>query len=144
MLRVELRLIVVGASAGGVGALTSPVRDLPGDLGFAALVVLHVGAESILPDCSMGRPLPARHAERGRSTEPGRVYKAPPGTTLAIGDAEGALQLYCMPCKSGARVCSQSAGGSAEGPRQPAPDAGALPTTLLPRPRRLWNGLTAP
>ena len=82
-----LRLIVVGASAGGVAALTSLVRDLPGDLAAAVLVVLHVGAESILPDLlDRAGPLPARRAERGQSIEPGRVYVAPPGSHLLVHD----------------------------------------------------------
>jgi two-component system, chemotaxis family, protein-glutamate methylesterase/glutaminase len=83
----SLRLIVVGASAGGVGALTSLVRDLPGDLAAAVLVVLHVGAESILPDLlDRAGPLPARHAGKGQSIEPGRIYVAPPGFHLLVHD----------------------------------------------------------
>jgi two-component system, chemotaxis family, protein-glutamate methylesterase/glutaminase len=81
------RLIVVGASAGGVEALSVLVRGLPDNLSAAVLVVLHVGAESILPKLlDAAGPLPARHAERGEHVSPGRIYVAPPGNHLLVHD----------------------------------------------------------
>jgi two-component system, chemotaxis family, protein-glutamate methylesterase/glutaminase len=81
------RLIVVGASAGGVEALSTLVRGLPDDLSAAVLIVLHVGAESILPEIlDAAGPLPARHAERGEPVAPGRIHVAPPGSHLLVHD----------------------------------------------------------
>jgi two-component system, chemotaxis family, protein-glutamate methylesterase/glutaminase len=79
------RLIVVGASAGGVEALSTLARGLPADLSAAVLIVLHVGSESILPELlDAAGPLPARHAQRGDLVVPGRVYVAPPGSHLLV------------------------------------------------------------
>jgi two-component system chemotaxis response regulator CheB len=81
------RLIVIGASAGGVEALRTLVRDLPPDIAAPVAVVLHVGAQSILPDLlrSAGG-LPASHAENGERIRPGRVYVAPPDKHLLVHD----------------------------------------------------------
>jgi two-component system, chemotaxis family, protein-glutamate methylesterase/glutaminase len=74
-------IVVVGASAGGVEALTDLTASLPGDLPAAVFVVLHLPATgtSALPEilCRHG-PLPAAHVKDGEPIQPGRVYVAPP------------------------------------------------------------------
>ncbi|HEY4065362.1 MAG TPA: chemotaxis protein CheB [Burkholderiaceae bacterium] len=85
-----IRLIAVGASAGGVQALQDLIRDLPADLPAAVLVVLHVGDRmSSLPYLlSQAGTLPAVHAVNGQAILPGRVYVAPPDHhLLVIGNA---------------------------------------------------------
>jgi two-component system, chemotaxis family, protein-glutamate methylesterase/glutaminase len=74
-------IVVVGASAGGVEALTDLTASLPGDLPAAVFVVLHLPATgtSALPEILRRHgPLPAAHVKDGEPIQPGRVYVAPP------------------------------------------------------------------
>ncbi|HEX8135353.1 MAG TPA: chemotaxis protein CheB [Actinomycetes bacterium] len=80
-------IVVVGASAGGVEALTSLVGSLPADLPASVFVVLHVPATggSALPDIlTRHGPLPASHAKDGEPIEQRRVYVAPPDYHLLL------------------------------------------------------------
>jgi two-component system chemotaxis response regulator CheB len=80
-------IIVVGASAGGVEALTEVVRGLPPGLPAAVFVVCHFpsGVRSALPDIlSRSGPLLASHARDGEPTYPGHVYVAPPDYHLVV------------------------------------------------------------
>jgi len=80
-------IVVVGASAGGVEALTSLVRALPGDLPASVFVVLHLPAtgSSALPDIlSRAGRLPASHAKDGEPIEQRRIYVAPPDYHLLL------------------------------------------------------------
>jgi two-component system chemotaxis response regulator CheB len=80
-------IIVIGASAGGVGALSGVIEYLPPDLPAAVFVVLHLAphGRSALPSI-LGRSgcLPASHPTNGEAIEPGRIYIAPPDHHLAI------------------------------------------------------------
>src|SRR6184192_4129051 len=75
-------VIVVGASSGGVEALTTLLAQLPEDLPAAMFIVLHVrpDAPSYLPAIlnRAGR-LPVSHAVDGEPIRQGRIYVAPPG-----------------------------------------------------------------
>ena len=80
-------IVTVGASAGGVEALTRLVRGLPPDLPAALFVVLHIPADShsALPQIlSRAGPLPAVHATDGEPIKRGRVYVAPPDRHLLV------------------------------------------------------------
>src|SRR5262245_8513817 len=73
-------IIVVGASAGGVEALSHLASVLPRDLGAAVFVVCHFPADerSVLPDILSRRgPLPAHHAVDDEPIRNGRIYVAP-------------------------------------------------------------------
>src|SRR3954452_12665610 len=89
------RLIVVGASAGGVEALTALVRELPERLPAALAIVLHVAPSgtSVLPAIldRAGR-IPVRAAAHGDPITAGRVYVAPPNLHLVIEDDAFALR----------------------------------------------------
>src|SRR5215469_15653540 len=82
-------VVVVGASAGGVEALTALASGLPEDLSAAVCVVLHLppGAQSRLAEIiSRAGPLPAVQARGGERLAPGRIYVAPPDRQLTLRD----------------------------------------------------------
>jgi two-component system chemotaxis response regulator CheB len=79
-------IVLIGASAGGVEAISGIVAGLPGDLRAAVFVVLHVSrGRSVLPEIltRAGR-LPARHPNDGDRIHHGRIYVAPPDHHLTI------------------------------------------------------------
>ncbi|MBV9189588.1 MAG: chemotaxis protein CheB [Betaproteobacteria bacterium] len=73
-------IIVVGASAGGMGALEKLVAGLPADFPAAIFVVWHLspGVKSVLPAVmSRAGPVPAVHPRDGDPIQPGHIYVAP-------------------------------------------------------------------
>ena len=79
--------IVIGASAGGVKALTSLVADLSPDLAAAVFIVLHIptNTPSFLSEIlARESRLPVEHASSGERIKPGRVYVAPSDHHLLI------------------------------------------------------------
>jgi two-component system chemotaxis response regulator CheB len=83
-------LIVIGASAGGIEALTRVAAGLPPDLPAAVCVVVHIPshANSQLPKIlSRAGPLPAQPIRSQQPLEPGCIYVAPPDYhLLVVGD----------------------------------------------------------
>jgi two-component system, chemotaxis family, protein-glutamate methylesterase/glutaminase len=81
------RLIVVGASAGGIEALRTFVAELPATFPAAICVAVHVSPESpgILPEI-LDRlcRLPVAHACNGQRLQSGRIYIAPRDRHLVI------------------------------------------------------------
>lgn len=80
-------VIVIGASAGGVEALSKLVAGLPADLPAALFVVVHIPSEatSVLPRIlSRAGPLPAVHVRDGLPIQDGRIYVAPPDYHLLL------------------------------------------------------------
>jgi two-component system chemotaxis response regulator CheB len=80
-------IVVVGASAGGVEALTNVVGSLPAALPASVFVVLHVPVTggSALPNIlTRHGPLPASHAKDGEPIERRRIYVAPPDHHLLL------------------------------------------------------------
>jgi two-component system chemotaxis response regulator CheB len=80
-------IIVLGASAGGVEALSELISRLPADLPAAVFIVLHVPAYggSIMPSILTRRgPLPAVHPKDGEDIRLGHVYVAPPDHHLIL------------------------------------------------------------
>jgi two-component system chemotaxis response regulator CheB len=87
------RLVVIGASAGGIQALLELVGALPTDFPAAVCIVTHLPAHphSRLPDIlSRAGPLPASHPEDGERFQAGHIYCAPADHHLLI---EGDLLL---------------------------------------------------
>lgn len=82
-----LRLVVIGASAGGVPALGEILPRLPLDFAPAVVVILHQPAsrQSLLADLFARKcRLPVREAYDKAAVEPGHVYFAPPDYHLLI------------------------------------------------------------
>lgn len=80
-------IIVVGASAGGVEALSNLVGQLPEKLPASLFIVLHIPAQgpSLMPDIlSRAGPLPATHPVDGEEIRRGHIYVAPPDHHLFL------------------------------------------------------------
>lgn len=87
-------VVVVGASAGGVEALTELARGLPADLDAAVCVVVHLpaGADSRLAEIlSRAGPLRATQARDGEPLTSGRVLVAPPDRHLGVRGGHAAV-----------------------------------------------------
>jgi len=85
------RVIVIGASAGGLNALTELVKQLPVDFPVPILVVLHLSADAsgnfLLQALSDAGNLECVHARHGERPMAGMIYLAPSDHHLMIGDA---------------------------------------------------------
>lgn len=82
-------IIVVGGSAGSVGALLQLARDLPEDLPAAILVVVHTSPEAPrILDQILGRRSRMRvdYASDGEAVRSGRILLAPPDCHLILDD----------------------------------------------------------
>ncbi len=81
-------IIVIGASAGGVEALLTLVRQLPADLPAAIFIVLHIPAQtpSMLPGIlNRACNLPVAAASDGTPIRRGQIYVAPADHHLMVG-----------------------------------------------------------
>ena len=97
-------VVVVGASAGGVEALSQLVSRLPGNLPAAVLITMHVAshATSILPSIlERAGSLPCAHAVDGTPILKRRVYVAPPNRHLLM--RLGRVALSLGPKENGSR-----------------------------------------
>jgi two-component system, chemotaxis family, protein-glutamate methylesterase/glutaminase len=82
-------VVAVGASAGGVEALTKFAAGLPHDLPYAVLAVLHMPADvpSVLAKIlDRGGPLPAVSAIDGAALQAGKIHVAVPDRHLLVSD----------------------------------------------------------
>lgn len=97
-------VVAIGASAGGVEALSSLAAGLSADVPFAYLMVLHLpaGAPSILARIvDRSGPLPAAAAQDGAPLEPGHIYVGVPDRHLLV--AEQRVLLSQGPTENGHR-----------------------------------------
>jgi two-component system chemotaxis response regulator CheB len=86
-LRDRIDAVVIGASAGGVEALSEILPALPAGLRPALLIVLHLPRErpSLLVEIFANRcALPVREATDKEPVEPGTVYFAPPDYHMLV------------------------------------------------------------
>lgn len=82
-------VVAIGASAGGVEALSNLAAGLSPDVPFAYLMVLHIPADapSILARIiDRSGPLPAVAARDGAPLEPGHIYVGVPDRHLLVDD----------------------------------------------------------
>ncbi len=89
--RYDFKVLVVGASAGGVSALQALLAALPAALALPVLVVLHLPRDRpsrIVDLLDVRSPLPVREAEDKQPLLPGTVTFAPPDYHLLVEDAD--------------------------------------------------------
>jgi len=87
-------IVAIGASAGGLEAISLLLGALPTDTGMAFVVVQHLSPthESVLPDIlTRATALPVGAVHNNMPVEADHVYVIPPGKDLVFGD--GHLQL---------------------------------------------------
>lgn len=80
-------VVVIGASAGGLSALTTIVAGLPRSLRACVLVVTHsaAAAPAILPEIlARSSDVPVAYAKTGDQPVPGRIFVAPPDFHLLV------------------------------------------------------------
>jgi two-component system chemotaxis response regulator CheB len=97
-------IILIGASAGGVQALSSVISGLPRDIPAAIFVVLHIapyGRSAMPAILSRAGVLPATHAGDGEHIEAGHVYVAPADHHLMV--EPGRVRLSRAPTENGQR-----------------------------------------
>lgn len=83
----SLGIIVIGASRGGITALSQLLRSLPRELPVGVAAVLHTAAHSPrLLDQIVGESsdMPVSYASQGNQLRTGRVYLAPPDHHLVV------------------------------------------------------------
>ncbi len=97
------RIIVIGASAGGVEGLLRIAPRLAPDLAAPILLVLHIGAHrSLMPELLNAKgPNRAVLAHSGAVPRPGTIYIAPPDQHLLL--ERGVLRLHRGPKEHHAR-----------------------------------------
>jgi two-component system, chemotaxis family, protein-glutamate methylesterase/glutaminase len=81
------RILLIGASAGGIEPLMTLTQRLPADLPAPALIVVHIppDVESRLPEILQRRcVLPVRHARDAEPLHEGHVFVAPPDRHLMV------------------------------------------------------------
>jgi two-component system CheB/CheR fusion protein len=91
-------IVGIGASAGGLDALSRLLEGLPAETGMAILVVQHLDPHhpSRLSELlSRVARVRVREAQHGQTVEPNHVYVIPPNTNLAL--AKGILHLSPRP-----------------------------------------------
>jgi two-component system chemotaxis response regulator CheB len=87
ILQGRIEAVVIGASAGGVEALSELLPALPATFRPALLIVLHLPRErpSLLVEIYEKRcALPVREADDKEPVEPGTVYFAPPDYHMLV------------------------------------------------------------
>ncbi|RSZ37199.1 MULTISPECIES: chemotaxis protein CheB [unclassified Variovorax] len=97
--RKRVDAVVLGASAGGIDALSALLHGLPSDWHIPMAVVLHLPEEheSHLAEIFAQRvPIPVHEANDKMPLENGSLYFAPPGYHLSI-ERERAFSLSCEP-----------------------------------------------
>ncbi len=91
----DAKIIVIGASAGALDALSTVLPPLPSDYPWAILVVVHLPPDkkSVLANLLQAKcQLPVKEAEDKEPIQPGTIYIAPPDYHLLV-EPNGKLSL---------------------------------------------------
>jgi two-component system chemotaxis response regulator CheB len=84
----HFKIVVIGASAGGIEALVKVMTNLPHDINAAFLVVVHISptASGVLPQIlNRYKGISAAYPLEGQIVQPGKMYVAPPDWHLLLG-----------------------------------------------------------
>jgi two-component system CheB/CheR fusion protein len=103
---VSFPIVGVGASAGGLEALTQLLEKLPSDTGMAFVLIQHLDPThtSFLADAiARATTMTVAQAKDGERVEPNHIYVIPPDADIAI--LHGSLTL--LPRRSEAKRSSQ-------------------------------------
>jgi len=95
MSAASTRIVVIGASAGAIEALSQILPKLPASFPLPILVVVHVPADRsnfLAPLFEAKCSLAVREADDKEPAQPGTVYFAPPAYHLLV-EADGSLAL---------------------------------------------------
>ena len=97
-------ILVIGASAGGVEALSELVKGFPRDIPASIFVVIHLPAHStsVLPKIlARNGILPSLNPSDGDRIQPGHIYVAPPDQHMLI--KRGRIRVVHGPRENGSR-----------------------------------------
>jgi two-component system CheB/CheR fusion protein len=100
-----LAVIGIGASAGGLEAISRLMEAWPGDGAIAVILVQHLDPSSESMMAALLAPqtrMTVCEAREGASVMPGHLYVMPPGAYLSV--AEGVLHLTAPTARQGARM----------------------------------------
>ncbi len=100
-----LRMVGIGASAGGLEAFIEFFASMPADTGLAFVLVQHLDPthESLLPEILQRHtPMPVSQVQNGMRVEPNCVYVIPPNQDLAL--LHGTLHLIEPVIADGVRL----------------------------------------
>ena len=105
--RRECRLVAIGASTGGPGALREVLRALPADFPIAVIVLLHLGATfghsfAAWLETELGHPVAIAKDNEPLVPAASRIVMAPPSRHLIVRDGrlhltDGAERNSCRP-----------------------------------------------
>jgi two-component system CheB/CheR fusion protein len=87
-------MVGIGASAGGLEAISALIEEIPAASGMAFLVVQHLAPSrpSLLPEILAKRTaMPVLEAVEGMAVEVGHLYIIPPNASMSI--AQGCIRL---------------------------------------------------
>ena len=101
----NLFVIGIGASAGGLEAVTQLIKAWPGDCGMALILVQHLdphGGSMLAALLAPHTSLAVCEASEGMAVEAGHIYVIPPGSYLSAGD--NILHVSAPQVRNGARM----------------------------------------
>lgn len=89
-------IVGIGASAGGLEAITELFSNLPADTGMAFLIVQHLGpshASMLAEIIAKKTKMPVAEATDGHAVAPNHVYVIPPNTSMTVVQGKLVLRL---------------------------------------------------
>lgn len=120
----QFLVAAIGASAGGIEAISELMRNLPADTGMAFVLIQHLDPKhhSILTELvAKETPMPVTEVTDGMRLEPDHVYVIPPNATMSLTDhtlqlePRGEARGVHMPIDHFMRILAEEQGNCAIG-----------------------------